>query len=285
MIVSPTGVCRQLGALPQTPAGFHPAPIGALPQTPLRVCDPKNPFSMLRIEGAFCLHSPPPLGHNTPMQHDDPSADELDPSPTNPIDWNFARGLARDILADDYDEDVQSFLSELLSPSSQAGEFELQRAATLLLQDEVDFSPELLQLGVQPDEELIELFIACGADVNARNSFGELPLVLAARYAYLDVVDLLLDAGADKAARNAHGQQAADVAATPELVERLLPDDLRSNAPSEATELDATDYLPSSAEDANEPPLPPFVEDADWGEADESFFAPIHDCGCGDCNS
>lgn len=216
--------------------------------------------------------------HNAGMQLEDesPEMTEEDPTPT-PIDWSFARELARDLELDDYDEDVQEFVTELLATKPTASEYQLQQAATLLLQDEVDFSPELRKLGIEPDEELIELFLACGADVNARNSFGDLPLVLAARYGYLDVVDMLLDAGADKNARNAHGQQAADAASTPELVEKLMPDELRT-AVADAAQGDATDFLVGGEDEA---PLPPFVEDADWGEADDEFFAPKHDCGCG----
>lgn len=202
----------------------------------------------------------------------------LDESLKTPvIDWRFARELAHDLEAEDYDEDVQDFLTELLAAKPSVTEAQLQQAATLLLQDEVDFAPELRGLGIEPDEELIELFIACGADVNARNSFGELPLVLAARYGYGDIVDMLLEAGADKNAPNAHGQQAADLAATPELIEKLMPAELRSSAADEAG--DATDLLAGG--EADEEPLPPFVEDADWGEADDDFFAPKHDCGCG----
>ncbi len=211
------------------------------------------------------------------MQLEDESPEIPEESNAKPIDWGFARELARDIDADDYDEDVQEFLTELLSSHPKANEYQLQQAATLLLQDEVDFAPELVKLGIQPDEELIELFLACGAQVNERNSFGELPLVLAARYAYVDIVDMLLDAGADKNARNAHGEQAADAAATPELVEKLMPDELRDASPT-AEALDATELLDGASD---EPPLPPFVEDADWGEADDDFFAPKHDCGCG----
>lgn len=194
------------------------------------------------------------------------------------IDWAFARDLARDLEAEEYDEDVQEFLSELLASKPSASEAQLQQAATLLLQDEVDFSPELRSMGIEPDEELIELFIACGAEVNARNSFGELPLVLAARYGYTDIVDMLLDAGANKNAHNAHGQQAADLAATPELIEKLMPTELRSGSESSDT-TDATDFLADQT--GEEAPLPPFVEDADWGESDEDFFAPKHDCGLG----
>ncbi len=205
--------------------------------------------------------------------------DEIDESAEMPeaavIDWSFARELARDLDLEDYDEDVQEFLTELLAVNTDTTEAQLQQAATLLLQDEVDFSPELLKLGIEPAEELVELFIACGADVNARNSFGELPLVLAARYGYGDIIDMLLDAGADRNAHNAHGQQAADAASTPELLEKLMPSDLRSSGSAEA--LDATEFL--SGDTADEEPLPAFIEDADFGEADDDFFAPKHDCG------
>ena len=80
------------------------------------------------------------------------------------------RDMAADLDPDDYDEPVQEFLQELMRSEDPT---ELQQAATLLLQDEVDLSPDLAAMGVEPDEDLIILLLAMGADVNARNAFNE----------------------------------------------------------------------------------------------------------------
>ena len=79
--------------------------------------------------------------------------------------------MAADLDPDDFDEPVQEFLEELMRRDDPA---ELRRAATLLLQDEIDLSPDLAAMGVEPDEGLIILLLAVGADVNARSSRGTL---------------------------------------------------------------------------------------------------------------
>lgn len=121
---------------------------------------------------------------------------------------------------EDFDEPVQEFLSELENGGDPD---DLRRAATLLLQDEIDFSPELLAAGVAPDEQLIALLIAVGADVNAGNAYGQPPLHLAAQYGYSGIVEMLLAAGAKPQLHNSHGELAAELAATPELAARLMP--------------------------------------------------------------
>ncbi len=113
-----------------------------------------------------------------------------------PIPWDEIREFAREIDRDEYDEDVIKFLDELLS--AQPDYPLLQQAATLLLQDEIDLSPDLADSGIEPDEHLIELFIAAGADVNAKNAYGEYPLGLASKHGYENIVAMLLHAGADK---------------------------------------------------------------------------------------
>ena len=128
--------------------------------------------------------------------------------------------MAEALDPDEFDEPVQEFLKEL----EHGGDPEdLRRAATLLLQDEIDFSPELRTAGVEPDEQLIELLLAVGADPNARNPYGELPLHLAASYGYTSIVEMLLTAGADRFLRNARGQLAVELATLPQLVQLLTP--------------------------------------------------------------
>ena len=153
------------------------------------------------------------------------------------------RELLAELDPEEYDEPVQEFLAEL----ERGGEPEdLRRAATLLLQDEVDFAPELQSAGIEPDEQLISLLLAVGADANAGNAYGEPPLHLAARYGYTRIAEMLLAAGANPRVHNSRGLLAAEVAATPELAALLTPP------------------LPQDA-------LPPEIEDADLED---------HACGC-----
>ena len=172
------------------------------------------------------------------------------------------RELAADLDPDDFDEPVQEFLHELMN---EADRNTLQQAATLLLQDEVDLSPDLADMGVEPDTDLITLLLAAGADVNARNAYGQPPLHLAAFYGYEAIVDQLLAAGANVRNRNTNGQFDAQVAATPALAAKLEPP-----------------YHPEDDE-----PLPPEIEDADLDPEGDKGSTPwtYHEdsCSCG-CN-
>ncbi len=165
------------------------------------------------------------------------------------------REMAVDFDPDDFDEPVQAFLDELMVAEDMT---DLRRAATLLLQDEVDFSPELAAMGVEPDVALIALLIATGADVNATNPYGQTPLHLAAQYGYEQIVDMLLAAGAKLTVRNRAGKFPADLAQDAELKARLSP--------------------PSPFDD--DMPLPPEIEDADYVPPHEHG----HDCDCGHCH-
>lgn len=160
------------------------------------------------------------------------------------------RELAADLDPDDYDEPVQQFLEELFHEGDRET---LQRAATLLLQDEVDLAPDLAAMGVEPDAALISLFLAAGAEVNALNAYGQSPLHLAAHYGYDAIVDMLLAAGANVRTKNRQGRFAAEVAATHALADRLAPP-----------------YHPDDDE-----PLPAHIEDADIEEPEEE------ECSCG----
>lgn len=163
------------------------------------------------------------------------------------------RGMVADLDPEDFDEPVQEFLSEVMVTKDVDA---LRPAATLLLQDEIDLSPDLAEMGVEPDEGLIELLLAMGADVDARNPYGQPPLHLAAYYGYERIVEMLLAAGASLTRRNKAGQYAAEVAATPALAAKLEPP-----------------YRP----DLEEMELPPEVEDAD----DDPEGEHHHGCCCG----
>lgn len=130
------------------------------------------------------------------------------------------RAIAEELDPDDYDEPVQEFLEEIAKGNNVE---DLRQVATLLLQDEVDFSPDLRKVGVEPDEKLIALLLTAGADVNARNPYGELPLHLASRYGYTEIAKMLLAAGAKRDLRNARGELAIALAANRELIDLLAP--------------------------------------------------------------
>ncbi len=188
------------------------------------------------------------------------------------INWEQARELAEQLDEDSYDEAVLNFLQELLSPSPN--HHLLQQAATLLLQDELDLAPELLEYGVEPDEDLIELFVVAGADINARNAYGETPLGLAARYGYAEIASYLLRHGAQRTQANAQGELPADLATTPQLIELLTPEQRKG-----------VDELLSESAAGDDIHLPDYIEDADIeapDDAENARFSPRHDCGLGD---
>ena len=162
------------------------------------------------------------------------------------------RELAADLDPDDFDEPVQEFLAELMQTDKLD---DLQKAATLLLQDEVDFSPELADMGIEPDEGLITLLIATGADVNALNPYGQAPLHLAAQYGYTSIAAMLLSAGAKVTVRNYAGQLPVELARDEELKARLAP----------------------PARSSSDLPLPPELVDA----VAEAQMREQHRCSCG----
>lgn len=190
------------------------------------------------------------------------------------LDLENLRDAIAELDINEYDDAVQEFLREVQGPKPDS--YILGQAATLLLQDEIDFAPELAELDIEPDEELIMIFIAAGADVNARNAYGNTPLCIAAQNGYEEIVQILLEEGAKKEERNAKGQLPVDLASSPALIEALMPKGLRplteDGETAEGFELGGD----------NVEKLPDFIEDADCGEADEDFFAPGKDCGLGD---
>lgn len=172
------------------------------------------------------------------------------------------REMAADLDPDDFDEPVRNFLDELMHANHTD---ELRKAATLLLQDEVDFSPELAALGVEPDMDLIALLLAVGADVNALNPYGLSPLHVAAKYNYTPIAEMLLTAGANVTTLSHDHKYAVDLATAPELKKLLA--------------------LPELFE-PNNTPLPPelqaMMREAMGEDAPECHCHDEHECHCHD---
>lgn len=158
------------------------------------------------------------------------------------------RELAADLDPDDFDEPVQEFLDELMQAEDVS---DLQKAATLLLQDEIDFSPELAEMGIEPDRGLITLLIATGADVNALNAYGQAPLHLAAQYGYAPIAEMLLAAGAKVTVRNHAGKFAADLTDDAELKARLSPPSFFDEDMQLPPEIEDADYAPPHGEECS----------------------------------
>ncbi len=207
------------------------------------------------MPGTYCdmmLETVVILGYNEVMSDSQWNSVTLEDEEKPRVTLEDLREMASDLDPDDYDEPVQEFLEALMQGEDEET---LRRAATLLLQDEVDLAPDLASVGVEPDTALIALLLAAGADVNARNAYGQPPLHLAAFYGYETIVEQLLAAGANLRTRNLHGRFAAEVAATSSLAARLEPP-----------------YHPD-----DDAPLPPEIEDADY---DPEEACAHHDCGC-----
>ena len=73
-------------------------------------------------------------------------------------------------------------------------------------------APPLHLAADQGYKEIVELLIAKGADVNAKNKFGSTPMHKAARRGQKEVNELLIDNGADVNAKNNRGRTALDLA-------------------------------------------------------------------------
>lgn len=189
------------------------------------------------------------LRYNTPMSDIGWNSVTVGEDEKPQVSVEDLREMMADLDPEDFDESVQMFLEELAQTNDVS---ELKQAATLLLQDEVDFAPEMAEQGIEPDEGFIALLIAAGADVNAKNAYGQAPLHIAAKYGYTRIAEMLMMAGARKTLHDAQGRMPYELASQPDMLAMIQP---------------------SMAD--GEIPLPPEIEDADYVPEDE------HVCICG----
>ena len=70
-------------------------------------------------------------------------------------------------------------------------------------------------------KEVVELLIAKGADVNAKDMFGKTPLHHAAGYGRKEIVELLIAKGADVNAKGKYGITPLDLADNKEIAALL----------------------------------------------------------------
>lgn len=215
----------------------------------------------------FSLDFSDTMVYNSLMNSKDWNSVSVEEDEKPQVNMEDLRELAADLDPDDFDEPVQNFLDELMQAENTD---ELKNAATLLLQDEIDFSPELAAMGVEPDVELITLLIATGADVNALNPYGQSPLHVAAKYGYTPIVEMLLAAGAKVTVLSHNNKFPVDLTTDAELKKMLaLPDVF----------------------DPVESPLPPELQalmreaegepECSCGHDHECDCHGSHDCNCG----
>ena len=56
------------------------------------------------------------------------------------------------------------------------------------------------------DMEKIKFLIEKGADIEAKNNYGNTPLILTSRYGHIEVVKFLIEKGADIEAKDNYGE-------------------------------------------------------------------------------
>ena len=71
------------------------------------------------------------------------------------------------------------------------------------------------------NKEIVELLLASGADVNAKDEMGETPLHLAAQFGRKEIAELLIAEGADVNAKGDFGRTPLDTAEDKEMADLL----------------------------------------------------------------
>ena len=71
------------------------------------------------------------------------------------------------------------------------------------------------------NKEIVELLLASGADVNAKDEMGETPLHLAAQFGRKEIAELLIAEGADVNAKGDFGRTPLDTVEDKEMADLL----------------------------------------------------------------
>jgi hypothetical protein len=84
------------------------------------------------------------------------------------------------------------------------------------------FNEDLLKMAWEGQDALVESFLEMGADVDARDEFGQTPLMIAVSQGHFDTVRVLIEGGADVTATDTEGQRVLSFADDDEIVELLI---------------------------------------------------------------
>jgi len=98
-------------------------------------------------------------------------------------------------------------IDNLLKPKSEKN---ILKYLTKLYQMEKD--EKLFDASIEGQLDIVKLLIKAGADINAKNEYGDTPLIVASRYNQMDIVKLLIKAGADINIKNKGGNTALMIA-------------------------------------------------------------------------
>jgi len=132
----------------------------------------------------------------------------------------------------------------------------------------------------------IEILLKNGADIGARNKWGETPLHNASVHGIIESVALLLDRGADSATRDKRGLGPLHIAcrnAHPEVVKLLVKNgaEVDATADDEATPLFQTVATTDRMEERLEIIRFLFKEGAAWNSMRNDGSTPFHTACCG----